>query len=185
VKNPIFGSGQHSHEVPVIPGVVVEIGDGTYHGLVVRRDDGYGGRFLFVVIDITCSARTADRCVLVRGQKIDDIDPSMPYACDLESPDGLCFVGVDDEELGWLSEDAVVLWDSAHQVEDATDADHVIPIEQLALAEAFRFRSEHGLTDFDAGWAQRSWDRVLPTGTFDEWFGLIRKFYNQIVGEWI
>jgi hypothetical protein len=185
MQNPTFGSGQHSHEVPVIPGVVVEMRDGAHAGTAVWRRD-HRVPFVFASYD-TNEVQYAPRCVLVRGQKIDDLDErTVSYACDLEPSDGLCLVGVDnDDDLAWLSEDAVVLWDSAHQVEDAADADHVIPIEQLALAEALRFRSEHGLTDFDRGWAQRSWDRVLPTGTFDEWLCLIRKFYNQIAGEWI
>jgi hypothetical protein len=186
VKNPTFGSGQHSHEVPVIPGVVVEMRDGAHAGTAVWRREHRDNPFVFASYD-TDEVQCAQRCVLVRGQTIDDLDTSsVPYACDLEPADGLCLVGIDnDDDLAWLSEDAVVLWDSAHQVEDASEAEHTLPIEQLALAEAFRFRSEHGLTDFDAGWAQRSWDRVRPSGTLDEWFGLIRKFYNQIVGEWI
>lgn len=112
--NRIAGSGQHSHPVPTVPGVVVEIRDGQHAGTAVwsrdREED-----FVFASYD-SREVETADRCVLIAGQSPDDVPAGIPYGCDLESPRGLVLAGVDlDDDLSWISEDADILWDSSSE----------------------------------------------------------------------
>lgn len=111
-NNRIAGYGQHSHEVPTVPGRVVEIRDGHHLGTAVWLRARGLGYYVFASYD-TDRVGYAERCVLVRGQDVEDLPEGLPYGCDLDSPDGLALVGVDhDDDLAWLSEHATVLWDS-------------------------------------------------------------------------
>ena len=115
-SNRIAGHGQHSHEVPTVPGRVVEIRDGHHLGTAVwLRDYDCRNPYAFASFD-THRIGYAERCVLVRGQDVEDLPEGMPYGCDLDSPDGIALIGVDaDDDLGWLSEHATVVWDSADE----------------------------------------------------------------------
>lgn len=106
--NKIQGTGQHSHLVPTVEGQVVEMRDGHHEGTGIwLRNDG---KYVFASYDAG-TLEIAERCVLVRGQDADNF-PEV-YGCDLDSPNGLCLVGIDaDDDLSWLDEEAEILWDS-------------------------------------------------------------------------
>jgi hypothetical protein len=107
------GSGQHSHEVPLRNGRVVGMRDGAHKGTDVYYSE-LGDCYVFVGHDCLRATARAERCLLIRGQDIDAFSADNTWACDSESLDGLCLVGVDfDDDLQWLSEGAEVLWDSA------------------------------------------------------------------------
>lgn len=110
-ENPTAGSGQHSHPVPVIEGLVVEIRDGQHDGTAVwRREEDYA----FASYDRR-EVRFAERCVLVVGQDGDALPE--PCGVDLDSPRGLALVGLDaGDDLSWLTEGAEVAWDSSVEV---------------------------------------------------------------------
>lgn len=105
-ENAIAGHGHYTHEVPSEVGRVVLMRDGSHEGTEVYQIDS--GEFRFVSLD-SGGVSTVDRCVLVRltGVSIDDVQE--PYACDLESPDGLALIGcgLGDQLPG------EILWDSA------------------------------------------------------------------------
>lgn len=108
--NAIAGHGHHSHEVPSVPGRVVEIRDGNHNGTSVfqREDEG----FYFVSHDQD-RVQHADRCVLVAGQDVEELG-EVAYGCDLSTPRGLFLIGVSDgDDLAWLTDGSEVLWDSA------------------------------------------------------------------------
>ncbi len=108
--NKIAGHGQHSHEVPTTPELVVFIRDGNHNGTSVwqRENDG----FYFASHDHDCVEHT-ERCVLVAGQNAEELG-EVAYGCDLESPRGLFLIGVSSEDdLTWLTKGAEILWDSA------------------------------------------------------------------------
>lgn len=119
--NEIRGSGQHSHLVPTVEGLVVEIRDGHHQGTAVwLRPDG---TYAFATYD-NGKVEIAERCVLLRGQDVEDVVPEQPYGCDLESPDGLVLIGVAlDDDLSWISDGAIVLWDSAHGGDTVSSSD--------------------------------------------------------------
>lgn len=111
-ENPIIGSGQHSHRVPVIVGLVVEIRDGQHAGTAVWRRDHRDRPYCFASYD-SGDFGFSERCVLVRGQDLDAIEFDVCCGCDVEAPDGMLLRGIDsDDDLSWLSEGATVLWDS-------------------------------------------------------------------------
>ena len=111
MANPTYGSGQHSHEVPAVVGVVVTMRDGQHSGTAIFRRE-HALPFVFASYD-DGNCGFAERCVLVRGQDLDTIEYDHCCACDTESPDGLLLRGIDnDDDLSWLSEGAEVLWDS-------------------------------------------------------------------------
>jgi hypothetical protein len=106
----VAGHGQHSHAVPTVVGLVVEIGDGTHEGTSIWLTSR--GDYCFALHDWARVTR-APRAVLIRGQSPEDITHET-YGCDLGSPDGLAIVGVTaNDGLAWLSKGASVLWDSA------------------------------------------------------------------------
>lgn len=113
--NPYAGTGQHSHSIPAIPGVVVVIRDGHHAGTSVWQQDddtrtSERKRFVFAQHDRD-TLDYAERCVLVVGQDSESL--SEPYGCDGDPPRGLALVGVAvDDDLSWLDEGAEVLWDS-------------------------------------------------------------------------
>lgn len=107
--NQSAGFGQHSHEVPSSPGVVVDIRDGHHLGTSIwQREDG---TFCFASHDADTLER-AQRCILVLGHDAEDLG-GIPHGCDLDSPRGTFLIGVStDDDLTWLSEGSEVLWDS-------------------------------------------------------------------------
>lgn len=111
------GRGQHSHPVPSVPGLVVEIRDGQHQGTHVWRSDTTSrtAEFFFASLDNETLKRAA-RCLLLRGQDVESIDGDDAYGCDLDRPDGLILIGcATDDDLSWLSDGAEVLWDSARE----------------------------------------------------------------------
>lgn len=108
--NAIAGNGQHSHEVPSIPGIVVEIRDGGHSGTSIWQREGRG--FYFASHDQD-SLKHADRCVFVVGQDVQELG-EVAYGCDLETPRGSFLIGVSaNDDLSWLSDGAEIFWDSA------------------------------------------------------------------------
>jgi hypothetical protein len=111
-ENPIYGSGQHSHRVPTVIDLVVEMRDAQHAGTAVWRRDHRNRPYCFASYD-DGRCGFAERCVLVRGQDLDTIEFDDCCACCTEVPDGLLLRGIDaDDDLSWLSEGATVLWDS-------------------------------------------------------------------------
>src|SRR5574343_99442 len=107
--NKIAGSGQHSHQVPTVEGLVVEIRDGNHAGTSVWLSSE--GDYVFVDYDLRTIHRRP-RCVLVRGLDIESLE-YQPYGCDLDSPDGLVLLGLGLDEAVPSSDDSEILWDSA------------------------------------------------------------------------
>lgn len=104
-ENKVCGEGKHSHEVPSEIGRVVLMLDGGHAGTeVYRTEDG----FRFVSLD-RHEVSEATRCVLVQLTGVSIEDVSEPYACDLDSPDGLALVGCD----AGAEVPGEILWDSA------------------------------------------------------------------------
>jgi len=113
MKTKIAGTGQHSHEVPLRDGRVVEMRDASHEGTAVYWSENRA-RYVFVSYDQR-SVDSAPRVVLLRGG---DVALEGVYACDLDTPDGLFLVGVDlDDDLSWARAlqgecPVEVLWDS-------------------------------------------------------------------------
>lgn len=111
-ENPTYGSGQHSHAVPALAGRVVLMRDGQHEGTEIYRvagDDPSASEFRFVSLDQGAVATKA-RCVLVRLTGVGLETLPEPYGCDLDSPEGMALVGLDElDEVGGLGD---VLWDS-------------------------------------------------------------------------
>lgn len=108
----VAGHGQHSHSVPSVPGLVVEIRDGNHNGTSVWQREGDG--FYFASHDQE-KLQHAARCVFVVGQDVEELG-DVAYGCDLETPKGSFLIGVSaDDDLSWLSDGAEVLWDSAKE----------------------------------------------------------------------
>lgn len=107
----VYGRGQHSHDVPLRDGQVVEMRDGGHAGTGVYWSEARE-RYVFASYDSGHGVAEAERCVLVCGQDVEALHGA--FACDLDSPRGLALVGIETEDdLSWLSEGAEVLWDSA------------------------------------------------------------------------
>lgn len=122
VPNEIKGSGQHSHEVPSTPWLVVHITDGNHGGTDVWRagDDGSDG-FFFASRDMR-SLEHAERCVYVVGQDANAL-VDCAYGCDLETPRGVFLIGVSaEDDLSWITKGAEVLWDSSPAADHASAA---------------------------------------------------------------
>lgn len=121
LSNAIAGHGKHSHLVPSVVGLVVEMRDGQHAGTAIwRRGEGDGRRgdeWCFASYDAGTLA-TAERCVFVVGQDAEEIG-EVAHGCDLDTPRGSFLIGVDlDDDLSWLSDGAEVLWDSAKEASD-------------------------------------------------------------------
>ncbi len=97
---------------------MVEIRDGNHEGTSVWLRER--GDYCFASHDRN-TLETAERCVLLAGQDVENVEE--PYGCDLESPRGLVMLGTHkDDDLGWISEGAEVLWDSRARAVEATGA---------------------------------------------------------------
>lgn len=104
MENKIAGAGLYSHEVPTVPGLVVEMSDGHHKGAAIwKRADGAGYRVVSYDDYTVCEVNSLQ---LVRGG--DWVWGEEPLACDGDVPDGLAFydgsVEVDDGEMLWHSE---------------------------------------------------------------------------------
>jgi hypothetical protein len=130
--NPIAGTGQHSHRVPAIVGLVVEIRDGNHAGTSIWRRDDDRLPYVFVSHD-KLQVGYAERCVLVRGLDVEEIPYEYLYGCDLSTPDGVVLLGLDAiecvDDLDWLKGE--ILWDSALEAEYEAAAEAVLAGEAL------------------------------------------------------
>lgn len=107
------GSGAHEHEVPERDGVIVSMGDCKHSGADIYWSEVYEA---FVVVDLDdLKVSTHERLLLIQDGNWDNFHDRI-VACDLEVPDGLAFVSMQEEDWeDWetLSDGTVVLWDSA------------------------------------------------------------------------
>lgn len=116
MQNKIAGSGQHSHPVPTVPGLIVEILDGNHNGTSVWLSPA--GGYVFACHERK-TVEYAARCVLIRGLDTVAIG-NQPCGLDLDSPDGLALVGLGADEPVPTSEGAEILWDSeSHLAEES------------------------------------------------------------------
>lgn len=112
MQNKIAGSGQHSHPVPTVEGLVVEMRDGNHAGTSVWLSSD--GDYVFACHERR-TVRRAARCVLIEGLDAEVAIGDQPCGLDLDSPDGLILVGLDADEEVPTSEGSEILWDSADE----------------------------------------------------------------------